>query len=96
MLKKKTNPCKKQYNCLFCFLFLLQELIWWVPRAVDGDKGRSEMILVSRHLHQLSPASLQGCRDHLQLGFPSPHCSFGATTMVVIVVGKPEKSTDVS
>lgn len=96
MLKKKANPCKNQYNCLFRFLFLLQELIWWVSRAMDGDKGRSEMILVSGRFHQLSPSSLQGCRDHLQLGFPSPHRSFRANTTVVIVVGKLETSIDVS
>lgn len=77
-------------------MFLLQELIWWVPKAVDGDKGRSDMILISGYLHQLFPAPLQGCRDRLQLGFPFPHCSFGATTMVVIVMGKLEKNIDVS
>lgn len=89
------NPCENEYNCLFCFLFLLQKLVWWVPRAVDGSKGRSEIIIVSGHLHWQSPVSLQGCREHLQPCFPSSHCSFGAT-LVVIVVANLKKSINVS
>lgn len=34
------------------------------------------MVLVSGHL-ELSLRSLQECRDHLQLGFPSPHQFWG-------------------
>lgn len=58
-IKKKKNPCKNQYSCFFCFLFLLQELIQWVARAVDGAIGSSETI-VSGHPPWLSPASSQG------------------------------------